>query len=259
MVAVAAHELLQVARDVFLERVALRDARSPVPLVEALVPHEDSHLVAEVENLLRRRVVRRPERVYAHVLHDFELATHRALVERHAKRPEVGMEVHALELHAASVQVEPVVRRELGGADAVFVLLPADRRLVELRVRDIPENGTLDLELVDNRARAHWRKVFDAHLRALRRYLGSRDLDRPPYRAVFGIFDDKRDVAIQSRARVPAAVVLRRVGLDEQLVLLAELELRGDVDLERHVAVVPAADLLAVQEHLWARHHAAEP
>ena len=203
--------------------------------------------------------MRRPERVYAHVLHDFELAAHRALVEGHSERPEVGVQIDALQLHAASVQVEPVVRRELCGADSVSVSLPADLRLVQLRIRHVPENGALNLELVDDRVPAYGRHVLDAHLRALRRYLGSRDLDRAPYRAVLRIFDDELDVAVESCTRIPAAVVLRRVGLDEQLVLFAEPELRGDVDLERHVAVVPAADLLAVQEHLGARHHAAEP
>ena len=203
--------------------------------------------------------MRCPESVDAHVFHQLELAAHRALVERHAERPEVGMEVHALELHAAPVQVEAVVRGELGRTDAIAVLFAADRRLVELRVRDIPEDGTLYLELVDNRALAHRREVFDAHLCAFGRDLGRRDLDRAPDRAVLCVLDDELDVAVDASARVPAASPhLRRVGLNEKLVLLAELQFRGYVDLKRHVAIVPATDPLAIEEHVGARHHAAE-
>ena len=95
MVAVAAYVVLQVLFDELLKRLVLA-SRRPVPLVEALVPDEEPHLVAEVEHLRGGRIVRCADGVHAHVLHDAELAAHRGLVERHAEDAEVGMEVRAL-------------------------------------------------------------------------------------------------------------------------------------------------------------------
>ena len=79
-----------------------------------------------------------PEMTLEEFKAELKKGTRAILQIRHAERPKVGMEVHALELHAPPVQVEAVVRGELGCAEAIAVLLAADRRLVELRICHIP-------------------------------------------------------------------------------------------------------------------------
>ena len=117
MVAVAADELAEVLGDEFVERLVAAPARG-VPLVEALVPHEDAQFVADVEDAGGGRVVGGPQGVGAHVAHDGELALHGAAVECHAEYAEVGVEVDAVELNALAVEVESVVGRELEAAQA---------------------------------------------------------------------------------------------------------------------------------------------
>ena len=108
--AVALRESDKVPRHVLLERLVIAPATVGVPLVERFVPNEDAHLVAKVEQFRRGRIVAGAERVRAHVLHDAQLPPRRRSVERHAEKSKVGMVVHALELHAPSVQVEAVRR-----------------------------------------------------------------------------------------------------------------------------------------------------
>ena len=128
-----------------------------VPLVEQLVPHQDAHLVAEVEQLGLGRVVAGPEGVDAHVFEDLELPLPSAEVEGGAQGPEVVVEVDALELHAPAVQVEAVVGQELEGADAEARFptvddAPVDAERgdgrVEVGCGDVPAAGVRDGELV---------------------------------------------------------------------------------------------------------------
>ncbi len=114
---VAAHEPAQVAFHERLQRFVAAPARV-VPLVEALVPHEEAHLVAEVQNFGRGRIVRGAQGVHAHVGHDLQLPAHRVLVERHAERTQVRMQVDAVELHTLTVQDEAFFRVEREGAEA---------------------------------------------------------------------------------------------------------------------------------------------
>ena len=119
MVPVALDERLQVPRHILLEVLVFPAPCRSVPLVEALVPHHDAHLVAEVQHLRRGTVVARAKRVRAHLLHQRQLAAHRRLVERHSQEPEVGVQIHSLELNTPSVQVKavrrPVVRETARG------------------------------------------------------------------------------------------------------------------------------------------------
>ncbi len=133
---VAAHEAAQVAFHEWLQRFVAAPA-GVVPLVEALVPHEDAHLVAEVQDLWRGRIVRGAQGVRPHVAHDLQLPARRILVERHAQRPQVRMQVDAVELHALTVQDEALLRVEREGAEA-----DAPRQLVrEALARDRERKG----------------------------------------------------------------------------------------------------------------------
>lgn len=159
MVAVAPHELAQVARDIRLEVLRLAAAGGPVPFVETFVPDENPHLVAEVEHFGRRAVVAGAQGVEAHVAQDFELAAHGRAVERHAQRPEIGVQIDAVELYAAAVEVEAVVGREGEGADAEArglgvggrARLNADARLVKVRLSQIPQARACEREGVRQR------------------------------------------------------------------------------------------------------------
>ncbi len=108
MVAVAPHKLGELCGDELFKRdVAPR--RCIVPLVEALVPYEQPHLVAEFKKLRRGGVVGGADGVHAHVDERLEFAAHRRAVERHTENAKVGMQTHSLELHTAAVQVKTVV------------------------------------------------------------------------------------------------------------------------------------------------------
>ena len=254
MIAIAADERLEGADDVVLELLVGTPPRRAIPLVEALVPHEDAHLVAEVEELGRGAVVRGAERVDAHVLEDLELATRGGTVERHAERTEVRVVADALQLHAASVQVQSV-RRQLDRADAVAELLSAQFARVEVRIVDIPETRLSDLE-IPLVVRAVEVLPGDGD----ERLLGGdgRRTDEDGRRVgILGTVHGEADVAVDACAWVPAALVVARVGrdLDNVLALLQRLR---DLDAEAHVAVVPSADIDAVHLHLRRGHYAVE-
>ena len=89
VVSVALHERRKVPRHVFLQRLVVAPPAIGVPLVEAFVPHENAHFVAEVEQLGRGRVVAGAQGVRAHLLHETQLPPRRRPVERHAKEPQV--------------------------------------------------------------------------------------------------------------------------------------------------------------------------
>ncbi len=119
MIAVAHHQAAQVPLGVLLVRRLAVDAVGLfVPLVEALVPHDEAHAVAQLEQLGRRRVVAGADGVDAHVAHDLELPLHGPRIERRAQRAVVVVQAHAVELHAPAVEMEAVVGREFECADA---------------------------------------------------------------------------------------------------------------------------------------------
>ena len=82
-----------------------------VPFVERLIPDDEPHAVAQVEQLGRGRIVAGADGVHAHVLHDLELSLHGPDVERHAQRAQIVMQADAVQLHSPAVQMETVIRR----------------------------------------------------------------------------------------------------------------------------------------------------
>ena len=168
MVPVALDERLQILRHVLLKVLVFPAPRRSVPLVEALVPHDNAHLVAEVQHLRRRTVVARAQRVCAHLLHQRQLAAHRGLVERHSEQAEVRMEVHALELHAASVQVETVRRpvvREASRGDGEYNR--ADSKPDPFARESLPPTHKRNLGLVQIRSlNVPQRRIFNSQFKA---------------------------------------------------------------------------------------------
>ena len=298
MVAVAAHEARELARDEVLQRLVAAPARL-LPLVEALVPHEDAHLVAEVQDARRGAVVARAERVHAHVAHDGELAAHRVLVERHAERAEVGMQVDAVELHALAVEDEALVgvEAEFAESDAAHervgeaVATHADLERVELRaVHELPELGIRHRELqrevlvgvavyvevvlcrghdraggVLQRGARHALRPLQAAARddALHLHLcrASQDIFRDDLKVVV---PDVDVVGLHEMHRTVDAAAgiparLEVVRVDLHDDLVRALhQVRREVGAEAEVAVVAASARVAVREHGGVRHHALE-
>ena len=88
------------------------------PGVEGLDHHHDPELLADLDHLRRGRVVRGPERVDAHALHDLHLAHERVLVDRRAERALVVVQVDAVDLHRAPVEREALRGVEVEPAHA---------------------------------------------------------------------------------------------------------------------------------------------
>ena len=110
MIAVASHHVGQVAlvpripvQVVVVFRLLL------LPHVEGFVQHDEAHAIGEIEQLGGRRIVRRADRVDAHVAHDLELPLERARVHRRAEGAEVVVQAHAADLHGRAVEDEPAV------------------------------------------------------------------------------------------------------------------------------------------------------
>ena len=300
MVAVAADEVGVLLLAVFGDRDALGQRGRAVPFVEGLVPDHDAHAVAQVEQLGRGRVVAGADGVHPHVLHDLQFALHRAGVERHAQRAEVGMQADPVQLHAPAVEMETVVGRELERADAERRFgrvheLAGDKHAcdggVEPRRFDVPKLGFAQgdrrharLRTIGRHGEAHPQLGDLFALRIEQRGFHFRldgrggvvfqrgfhpdrgrvagDLGRrhecPPLRDMHGLVHDELHLAIDARARIPARVVLARVHVDGHDVGLPGLHEIRRVHAERHVAVIPAAGLLAVDIHRRHRHHAVE-
>ena len=253
VVAVAADERLQVAADILLE-IGRAARHRIVPLVEALVPDDEAHPVAEVEELRRRCVVRGADRVNAHVLQNAQLAFRRRLVEDHAERTEVRMQAHALQLQATSVQPESVVCRELHRADAVGEFLPQRLKLVELGLLHAPKPRLLDDKGRVGRS-VQRRDIGHVHRRA--REVGGRlgdDLHRAGDHVVLRLHH-KMHAPVDSRTGIPAGEELRGVGGDFDQVFAGRQQL-ADVKREGHVAVVPATGRMSVDRHRRMRLHA---
>ena len=99
-----------------------------VPAVEGLVHHEQAEAVGDIEKLGRGRVVRRAERVHAHVLEHLEPLLDGAVVHRGAQCARGRLVAGAVQLHALTVQREAVVRVEREGANAEGGCIRVDDR-----------------------------------------------------------------------------------------------------------------------------------
>ena len=66
------------------------------PLIESLIHHKKSHLVAEIEKLRRRRIMTGAKRVTSHLREHLELTLQRADDNGSAKRTEIMMIAYAV-------------------------------------------------------------------------------------------------------------------------------------------------------------------
>ena len=126
----------------------------PGPFVEDFVPDEEAKLVAEFEELFGAGVMGEADGVDAHFHHDFELAAGGAGVEGAADGAEVVVEVDAVELDAAPVEMEAVVGGEGEGAEAEFFgegveLLAVGAEEADLGGVEAGGIGVPELRLVD--------------------------------------------------------------------------------------------------------------
>ena len=84
-----------------------------VPFVEVLAHDHESHLVAKLDQLFGRHVVRGAYRVAAHVLQHRELAADGSFIDSRSERTEVMVEADSAELALLSVEEESLVRDHL--------------------------------------------------------------------------------------------------------------------------------------------------
>ncbi len=89
-----------------------------LPFVKALIHHHDSHLVAEIEQLGRWRIVTRAQGIASHLLQDFQLSLVTTLERSGPQATQVGMITSSLDLHVLAVQQKSLVLRKFQGANA---------------------------------------------------------------------------------------------------------------------------------------------
>ena len=274
MVAALLHEIPDVALPPVREEavVAVLDLCG-LPAVERLRHHQDAEFVADLELCLARHVVRCPERIAAHLLEQRHLPAERIPVERRAKRSQVMMKAHALELARLSVQQElPVavpkrphadpLRRPVGELSARRIDLGDER--VELRVLRRPRfERTLQLARFGRRhlARAVKDTVHDLphHSAALGRHPHRPEVGAPhriaPCAHARRTAEDKLHGTDQSRARIPPRAVRPvREPHRHQMPPRRPRQLH----LEGVVTVLPFADLDAVAIDLRLTHRPVE-
>ena len=260
MVAVGAHPRAHVALVPRLEEIRIAvlplAGRADVPpFVEHLVLHQKPELVAEVEEVGILGVVRTADGVHAGLLQLEEAALHRGAVVGRAQHAEIVVDAHAVQRHAASVQLEPArVGVERDRADAVAERLALQLERVEVGVVDVPEARVVDGEHARFLAGL---RHFPAHVdgRPLLRDLRRGDRDGAGDE-VIGRTEREAAFAVHAAARVPARGIDEVVAAHNERVLAVELQVRREVAAERGVAVGPAAHVRAVHPYLRVAHHA---
>ena len=107
MVAVALHLVGQVALVPFVEVVGIVVlSLAAAPHVEELVLHQQSHAVAQRQQLGRRRIVRCSDGVHTHLLHDLQLTLDGAAVHHGSERTRIMVQAYAVYLHGRVVEEE---------------------------------------------------------------------------------------------------------------------------------------------------------
>ncbi len=148
MIAVAHHQVANLFLAVrFQWRLAFYAIGLIVPFVKSLIPNDESHPVAQIQQFRRRRVVTGADGIDAHLTHDFQLPLHSTGVKRRPERPMIVVQIHAVKLHTPAVKMKAIVGRKPERADSK----DSDVRIhdffahandcpggIELRVRDIP-------------------------------------------------------------------------------------------------------------------------
>ena len=200
MAAVAPNELRQVPHVPLRPEIRVVSF-GQLPHVECLVHHHHAHLVAEVEQSRRGRIVRGADRVAAHLLQQRQLSPRDVPVEGRADRPQVVVHAHAPHLAMDAVQEEAPCGIKLRHADAVAELLPEELELVQRRVLWRPEPRILHREREVRRAASPVERHRDACGR-LRR-LQCADKERVRLHMVRRA-NTHRHVAEDARPRVPA-------------------------------------------------------
>ncbi len=151
MIAIAHHQVANLFLAVrFQWRPAFYAVGLIVPFVKSLVPNDESHPVAQIQQLRRRRIVTGADGIYSHLAHDFQLPLHGTGVKRRPERPVIVVQIHAVKLHTPAVKIKTVVGREPERADAeggcvrihdFFAHANDCPGGIQLRVRDIPSAG----------------------------------------------------------------------------------------------------------------------
>ena len=179
-----------------------------------LVEHQHAQPIAGVEQLGRRRVVRRAIGVAAHLLEPLDAEGLQRVGKRRAHAGVVLMVARALQLDVPVVQEEPVVGVEAQRANAEGRLAAVDLGAVDLDARD-QRVEVRRLERPERRA-AHGELLANCGPIARRhaRGAGAREARAIPRRVEHGSDDAHRGVGIAIVAHLRGNGERRRVAID---------------------------------------------
>ena len=128
-----------------------------IPGVEDLIDDEEAHLVRQVEQLARRRVVRHPNGIHSELLQDFQLTFGRSVIERRSYRSKIVVFIDTLDSDALAVDLKTFASGEYEVTDAksrfVFVdfltVFGNQPRYSQIKMRLLGGRRTPDLRTVD--------------------------------------------------------------------------------------------------------------
>ena len=154
MVAVAHHEIAEVTLVPLVEIAGIVMGRLFLtPHVESLVHHKQSHLVAQIKHLRRRRIVRAPYGIAPHIFHHLQLTLHSPAVERRAKASMVVMQAHAVDFHVSPIKEKSFFRIESDCAESyphsvavyhIAGMIYVCHKTIEIRGSGIPQMRIAD-------------------------------------------------------------------------------------------------------------------
>src|SRR6266566_4623922 len=128
------------------------------PGIESFIHDNQPHPVTKIEQLRRRWIVARANRIYSHFFQDFYLAFQSSGVDCSAERPQVVMIANAVELYVPAVKQESFFGVKLNGAysensfisvDHLAVMLKRSDGCVQVRCFQVPESRALNLHSRD--------------------------------------------------------------------------------------------------------------
>ena len=73
------------------------------PHIKRFVNNEDAHLIAQVKEPRRGRIMTRADGIHTHCLHQVQLTSRRLFVKRGAKSTQIVMKTYAFQFHSMSV------------------------------------------------------------------------------------------------------------------------------------------------------------
>ncbi len=295
MIPVAQHLVAQVAFVPLVEilRIIVFDFRK-IPHVESFVHHQKPHAVGQIQELRIWRIVGGAQRIAAHVFQQLKAVFQHAFVECRAQAPQVVMVAGAQDFQMFPVEKEAFFRIKMKITQAHVRAFPVlqlavyhQRRhqFVQIRIVRRPQMRVFHLQRSISPP-AFYRKYRLCHqlpggIKQLRldrgictgmkhrlelRFYGRRGLTHigrgnisAPVRKMIGIDVHQPHITVDPRTGIPAGIgLLRIVHPDGDHIGLVPVQVRGQIILERDVAVGTEAQQMAVDPYFAVAIHPIE-